>query len=83
MARTATRPRSPTRSWQRWISGAFLRAYLDAAGSAAFMPSPDDVAFVLAAHVLEKAFYELRDELERCAETVTIPLDAIVELVGL
>ena len=43
----------------------------------------DDLPLVLTTHVLGKAFDELRDELDRCADTVTIPLDAIIELVGL
>src|SRR5262249_35686223 len=60
-------------AWQRWIAGAFLRAYLDATLGAPFMPAPDDLPLVLTTYLLEKAFYELRDELDRCADTVTIP----------
>jgi maltose alpha-D-glucosyltransferase/alpha-amylase len=70
-------------AWQRWISGAFLRAYLDATFGSAFIPSPDDLSLLLTTHLVETAFNELRDELDRCAETISIPLEAIVELVGL
>jgi maltose alpha-D-glucosyltransferase/alpha-amylase len=70
-------------AWQRWIAGAFLRSYLEATVGAPFMPAPEDLPLVLTTHVLEKAFSELRDELDRGAETLTIPLDAIVEIVGL
>jgi maltose alpha-D-glucosyltransferase/alpha-amylase len=70
-------------AWRRWVSGAFLRAYLDAAAGAVFLPGPDDLALVLDTHILEKAFFELRDGLENSEDTVVIPLEAIVELVGI
>ena len=38
---------------------------------------------ILDAQVLQKAFHELRDELDRCAETLTIPLSSIIERAGL
>jgi maltose alpha-D-glucosyltransferase/alpha-amylase len=69
-------------AWHRQISGSFLRAYLAAAGGAPFLPLPEELALVLQTHLLEKAFQELRDELDACGETVTIPLAAIAELVG-
>ena len=69
-------------AWYRWVSAAFVRAYLDVVGNAPLLPSSDDLGLVLDTHLLQKAFYELRDELEACAETVTIPLSAITELVG-
>jgi maltose alpha-D-glucosyltransferase/alpha-amylase len=70
-------------AWQRWNAGAFLRAYLDATLGAPFMPAPEDLPLVLTAETLEKAFSELRDELDRSADTTMIPLDAILEIVGL
>jgi maltose alpha-D-glucosyltransferase/alpha-amylase len=70
-------------AWQRWLGGAFLRAYLDATLGAPFIPTLDDLALLLRTHTLEKAFTELRDELDRCADTVLIPLEAIVEGAGL
>jgi maltose alpha-D-glucosyltransferase/alpha-amylase len=69
-------------AWHRWVSGAFLAEYLDATAGAPFMPGPEEVGLMLDTHLLEKAFAELRDELDRCAESVVIPLDAIVELAG-
>jgi maltose alpha-D-glucosyltransferase/alpha-amylase len=75
-------------AWQRWVSGAFLRAYLDATRGAAFIPAEADLALVLETHLLEKAFAELRDELGRHEhdlppETILSPLIAITDLVGL
>jgi len=69
-------------AWHRWVSRAFLAAYLDATDGAAFMPGPEETALILDTHLLEKAFAELRDELDRCAESVLIPLAAIAELAG-
>ena len=38
---------------------------------------------ILDAQVLQKAFHELRGELDRCAETTSIPLSWIIERAGL
>ena len=70
-------------AWHRWVSSAFLRSYLDATAVAAFMPAPEDLPLLLDTHLLEKAFSELRDELDGRSETVLIPLVAIADLVGL
>jgi maltose alpha-D-glucosyltransferase/alpha-amylase len=70
-------------AWYRWVSGAFLRSYLAVTTGAPFLPAPDDIGVILDAHVLQKAFHEMRSELERCAETLTIPLSSIVEHAGL
>jgi len=69
-------------AWHRWVSAAFLAAYLEATSGASFIPAPDELALILDTYLLEKAFAELRDELDRCAETVVIPLDGIVDLAG-
>jgi maltose alpha-D-glucosyltransferase/alpha-amylase len=70
-------------AWYRWVSGAFLRSYLTATEGAPFLPARDDLDVILDAQVLQKAFHELRGELERCAETITIPLSWIIERAGL
>jgi maltose alpha-D-glucosyltransferase / alpha-amylase len=71
-------------SWHRWVSSAFLRAYLDATRGAAFIPSGEDLPLMLRTHLLEKAFTELRDELNRStSDTIAIPLMAITDMVGL
>jgi len=69
--------------WYRWVSAAFLRSYLATTAGTAFVPAPEDLPIILDAQVLQKAFYELRDELERCAETTAIPMASIVEIAGL
>jgi maltose alpha-D-glucosyltransferase / alpha-amylase len=70
-------------AWYRWVSGAFLRSYLDVTAAAAFLPAAGDLEVILDTHVLEKAFYELRGELDLCAETISIPLSSILERAGL
>jgi maltose alpha-D-glucosyltransferase/alpha-amylase len=69
--------------WYRWVSAAFLRSYLDTTVGATFVPAPEDLPMILDAQVLQKAFHELRDELDRCAETTAIPMASIVEIAGL
>ena len=68
--------------WHRWVSAAFLRAYLEGTAGSPIIPGDAETTLVLNTHLLAKAFFELRDELERCDETVMIPLTAIAELVG-
>jgi len=70
-------------AWYRWVSGAFLRSYLAVATGAPFLPAVDDIAVILDAQVLQKAFHELRGELDRCAETISIPVSSIIEHTGL
>jgi maltose alpha-D-glucosyltransferase / alpha-amylase len=70
-------------AWHRRISGSFLRGYLAATSGASFIPTVSELPLVLHTHLIEKAFYELRDELVTCGETVTIPLAAIGELCGI
>jgi len=69
-------------AWHRWVSAAFLSAYLEDTRNAAFIPGPEELALILDTHLLEKAFSELHGELERCAESVLIPLEAVAELVA-
>ena len=70
-------------TWYHWVAGTFLRGYLDTTAGAPFIPEPGELALVLNTHLLEKALFELRLELVHCEETVTLPLTAISDLVGL
>ena len=51
-------------AWYRWVSGAFLRKYLQVTAGAPFLPAPADIEVILDAQVLQKAFLELRGELD-------------------
>lgn len=70
------------RDWQSWTSACFLRAYLDTAGGAAFLPR-DRVALdqLLRAFTLDKAMYELLYELNNRPDWVRIPLQGIISLI--
>ena len=59
----------------------FLRAYLQAADGAAFLPaSRDDLDALLDAFQLEKAVYELRYEVANRPDWVPIPLQGVRQL---
>jgi len=70
-------------TWYHWVAGTFLRGYLDTTAGAPFIPEPGELALMLNTHLLEKALFELRLELEHCEETVILPLAAICDLAGL
>jgi maltose alpha-D-glucosyltransferase/alpha-amylase len=71
------------RYWERWVSAAFLQAYLDRAGTASFVPGDrEDLAILLEAFVLEKAVYELDYELNNRPDWVRIPLQGIGQILG-
>ena len=69
------------RFWHVWVSAAFMKAYLDVAGDAPFMPKARAEAQVLLdAHLLEKAVYELAYELNSRPNWARIPLTGILDL---
>jgi maltose alpha-D-glucosyltransferase/alpha-amylase len=71
------------RCWQAWATAAFLRTYLDVAGKAAFMPADlAETDRLLNAFVVDKAFYELRYELNSRPDWVRVPLWNILRLLN-
>ncbi|RMF84353.1 MAG: alpha-amylase, partial [Nitrospinota bacterium] len=67
--------------WYWYISGAFLRAYLDTASNAPFIPQePHELAILLKAFLLDKAVYEIGYELNNRPTWVGIPLQGIKAL---
>jgi maltose alpha-D-glucosyltransferase/alpha-amylase len=69
--------------WYRWVSGAFLRAYLAESGNAAHLPqSPEELQVLLDAHLLEKALYEIAYEMNNRPDWVRIPIRGVLELLG-
>ena len=70
------------RAWHRWVSVAFLRAYLATAGNAPFLPiAPEELERLLDAFLLDKAIYELNYELNNRPAWVRIPVEGILHLV--
>jgi maltose alpha-D-glucosyltransferase / alpha-amylase len=70
-------------AWYRWVSGAFLRSYLDATAGLPFVATAEDQSLILDTHLIRKALHELSDELDHGTPTAAIPLAALVELAGL
>jgi len=68
--------------WYGWVSGSFLRAYLEEAGGTVFLPRDmGELDDLLVVHVLEKAVYELAYELNNRPSWVRLPLQGIAALV--
>lgn len=64
--------------WYCYVSGVFLRSYLDAAGNAVFIPGErDELETLLNAFLLQKAVYELGYELNNRPDWVIIPARGI------
>ncbi|MGH9421041.1 MAG: phosphotransferase, partial [Thermoanaerobaculia bacterium] len=74
---------SGAKFWYRWVSAAFLRAYLAESGNAAHLPqSREEIQVLLDAHLIEKAFYEIAYEMNNRPDWVRIPLRGVLELPG-
>jgi len=68
--------------WFQCTSATFLNAYLEMAGTAAFIPQArEELSVLLDAYLLEKAIYELGYELNNRPDWVRIPLQGILKLV--
>ncbi len=69
------------RYWQTWVSVSYLKAYLNVSGLSTLLPpSPEDLAMLLKAYVLQKALYELTYELNNRADWALIPLDGLYQI---
>jgi maltose alpha-D-glucosyltransferase/alpha-amylase len=69
--------------WVAWVSAAFLRGYFAAMEGRGLLPGDRSARQVqLDAHLLEKAFYEVRYELDHRPDWVGIPIRGIAALVA-
>lgn len=69
------------RAWHRWVSTAFLKAYLTTVGRGPFLPeSRAELRTLLDAYLLDKAVYELGYELNNRPDWVRIPMQGILQL---
>jgi maltose alpha-D-glucosyltransferase / alpha-amylase len=69
--------------WERWISAAFLQAYLRRAQGAGFLPpSRDEREVLLDGYLLEKAIHELSYELDNRPDWLRIPLRGIRQILA-
>ena len=70
-----------THVWTRWVSAAFLSAYLQRAAGAVFVPTRSrDLEILLDFYLIEKCVYELVYELGSRPDWVNIPLSGLDEL---
>ncbi|HEX9046288.1 MAG TPA: putative maltokinase, partial [Verrucomicrobiae bacterium] len=69
------------RYWSLWVAASFLRAYLETAGTAPFVPV-DQAAFknMLDAELLRKAIYELGYELNNRPDWLNIAFQVLLDL---
>jgi len=69
--------------WYHYMSGFFMKAYLETVKGSAFIPkSKEDMNTLMTTFLLEKAIYELNYELNNRPDWVIIPLRGIKSLVG-
>ncbi len=69
------------KTWRLWVSATFLKAYLETAKGASFLPSePTRIGGLLDALTLDKALYELQYELNNRPDWVRIPLQGVLGL---
>jgi maltose alpha-D-glucosyltransferase/alpha-amylase len=67
--------------WYRYVSGVFIRSYLETVGNAPFIPAEKkELEIILNAFLLEKAVYELGYELNNRPEWVIIPFRGLKDL---
>jgi maltose alpha-D-glucosyltransferase/alpha-amylase len=71
------------RLWNAWVGATYLRAYLERAEGADFIPSSGEATgTLLNALLLEKGIYELGYELDNRPSWVRIPLKGLLHLLG-
>jgi len=71
------------RLWYMWVSAAFLQSYVEVVGSSGLLPQGrEESRILLNAHLLDKAIYELRYELNSRPGWVKVPLQGILHLTG-
>ena len=69
------------RFWNLWVAVTFLKAYLQAAGQASFLPKTRaELASLLDFYLLKRAVQELRYDLDNFPERMHIPLQGLLQL---
>jgi maltose alpha-D-glucosyltransferase/alpha-amylase len=69
------------RSWEHQSSAAFLKAYVETAADASFLPpDPENLQKLLDMFLLDKAFYELQYELNNRPAWIRIPIQGLLDI---
>jgi maltose alpha-D-glucosyltransferase/alpha-amylase len=67
-------------AWRYWVSTTFIRAYLEVAGSASFLPQDrGQLRLLLEYYLLRRAAQELRSELLADLNRVRIPVEGLLQ----
>jgi maltose alpha-D-glucosyltransferase / alpha-amylase len=67
-----------------WTGVVFLKQYLTTAGDASFLPkTKPELQILLDAYLMEKAVFEVGYELDNRPDWAEIPLQRILELLGM
>ena len=75
--------RSWAQVWYRYVSANFVRAYLERAGKAEFLPqSRLQLTDLLRAFLLEKALHEIEHDIQHRPEWARIPIRGVLDLLG-
>jgi len=70
-----------SRFWKLWVSVTFLKAYLQTAATAKFLPKTRaELAMLLDFFLLKRAVQELRYDLIHCPDRVHIPIQGLLQL---
>jgi maltose alpha-D-glucosyltransferase / alpha-amylase len=70
--------------WETWVSVAFVKAYLEIAGTGSFLPrNREDMQLLLDFHVLGRGIVELQYQLLNRPDRVQIPLRTLLHLIDL
>lgn len=68
--------------WYHYMSGFFLKSYLETVGNADFVPdNEEDLEILLQTYLLQKAIYELNYEINNRPDWVIVPLRGIKAIV--
>ncbi|MCM2305725.1 MAG: hypothetical protein NDJ72_13575, partial [Elusimicrobia bacterium] len=82
-AEDAARLEPWARFWSRWVSSAFLTAYLEKMGDSKVLPkSREELNLLLEAMMINRALGEIQSELESQPQWAVIPLKGLDRLLG-
>ena len=71
------------RFWERWVSSAFLRAYLGRSKKSGLVPQvPEQLQLLLTVFLLEKGIYEIGYELNNRPDWLRLPCEGVLALLS-
>ncbi len=70
-------------SWYMWVTGEFLRAYMEIMSDTPVLPSRlEDSRIIMDIYLLQKALYEVSYELNNRPDWTSVPLQGILQVLG-